>query len=451
MRESAHVVPRHRYGGRTPGRHPPRHGPHNPQATIHATQNPTKISAAPPLAYHSHRHAKAEGTGGDETNIFYPAVAAGEQTKTSNNHNKQQSAPTKQKQSRASSAAQLSLSLSPLGWAMATIIGMRDGILVASANSSSSSSCDLYSPAKEKAATRGVYNSRSPLLWRARNLPGAAKLKLLLAACVVFALFLIAGRLGSLMGWDLHQASSVSSPSRYGGFSLYLVVFSCGRLDPFWWFGERIGCFQTARLLVWCLLVESLQRIFMVIAHYDLDVGLQKIVEMPMVYLVTQMLEWMWKSALILSYRSTLIVGVLRNTLIQVLLDLLTSGFSTSVNAYSYRSYRWGGYTVLINTWKRNSLLKQAVAHYASCGGTDAIRVVWSETDLPSDSLKAYLKKIVLSKSSVHKPNFRLNLYETRQCSLYEPWAMDDRNCEDIAMSLLVANATGAPPIWVKG
>lgn len=25
------------------------------------------------------------------------------------------------------------------------------------------------------------------------------------------------------------------------------------------------------------------------------------------------------------------------------------------------------------------------------------------------------------------------------------------RNCEDIAMSLLVANTTGAPPIWVKG
>lgn len=25
------------------------------------------------------------------------------------------------------------------------------------------------------------------------------------------------------------------------------------------------------------------------------------------------------------------------------------------------------------------------------------------------------------------------------------------RNCEDIAMSLHIANATGAPPIWVKG
>ena len=26
-----------------------------------------------------------------------------------------------------------------------------------------------------------------------------------------------------------------------------------------------------------------------------------------------------------------------------------------------------------------------------------------------------------------------------------------NRNCEDIAMSFLVANATGAPPVWVEG
>lgn len=72
-----------------------------------------------------------------------------------------------------------------------------------------------------------------------------------------------------------------------------------------------------------------------------------------------------------------------------------------------------GGYTVLINTWKRDSLLKQAVAHYASCSGTDAIHVVWSESAPPSGSLKAYLRKIVLSKSqSAHKPNFRFDLNE---------------------------------------
>lgn len=70
-----------------------------------------------------------------------------------------------------------------------------------------------------------------------------------------------------------------------------------------------------------------------------------------------------------------------------------------------------GGYTVLINTWKRNSLLKQSVAHYASCSGTDAIHVVWSESDPPSDKLRAYLKNIVLKKSqTAHKPNFRFDL-----------------------------------------
>ncbi|GAB4826015.1 hypothetical protein Ancab_008883 [Ancistrocladus abbreviatus] len=70
-----------------------------------------------------------------------------------------------------------------------------------------------------------------------------------------------------------------------------------------------------------------------------------------------------------------------------------------------------GGYTVLINTWKRNSLLKQSIVHYASCRGTDAIHVVWSENDPPSEKLRAYLEKIVLSKSlKAHKANFRFDL-----------------------------------------
>ncbi|EOY23017.1 Uncharacterized protein TCM_015030 [Theobroma cacao] len=45
-----------------------------------------------------------------------------------------------------------------------------------------------------------------------------------------------------------------------------------------------------------------------------------------------------------------------------------------------------GGYTVLINTWKRKSLLKNSVAHCSSCGGSDAIRVLWSETHPPSEA-----------------------------------------------------------------
>ncbi|KAK9143630.1 hypothetical protein Syun_013030 [Stephania yunnanensis] len=215
-------------------------------------------------------------------------------------------------------------------------------------------------------------------------------------------------------------------------------------------------------------------------------------------------------------------------------------------------SHSRGGYTVLINTWKRNSLLKRAVAHYASCQGADAIHVVWSESEPPSEGLKAYLSRIVQSKSqAAHKPNFRFNLNEEDNLNNrfkpiedlrtdaifsidddvivpchtldfafsvwqaapstmvgfvprmhwldmkkngvayyeYEGWwsvwwtgtysmvlskaaffhkkyldlytnkmpssirdyVTRERNCEDIAMSLLVANATGAAPIWVKG
>lgn len=286
-----------------------------------------------------------------------------------------------------------------------------------------------YSPAKEKAARGGVYNggrNQIPVLVRRiKKFVFAEKMKILLSLCFVVLLVCVASRAASLMGWNPHSPSSVASPSR-------------------------------------------------------------------------------------------------------------------------------GGYTVLINTWKRNSLLKQAVAHYASCSGTDAIRVVWSESDPPSMHLKAYLKRIVRSKSqTAHKPNFRFDLHEEDNlnnrfkpiedlrtdaifsidddvivpCSTlnfafavwqsapstmvgfvprmhwldvekdgvpnyryggwWSVWWMGtysmvlskaaffhrkyldlytnvmpssihdyvtrERNCEDIAMSLFVANATGSPPIWVKG
>lgn len=66
---------------------------------------------------------------------------------------------------------------------------------------------------------------------------------------------------------------------------------------------------------------------------------------------------------------------------------------------------------MLINTWKQNSLLKQTVAHYASCRSADAIHVAWSESEPPSEMLKTYLNKIVVSKSQrAHKPNFRFDI-----------------------------------------
>ncbi|XP_008785400.1 glycosyltransferase family 64 protein C4-like [Phoenix dactylifera] len=210
------------------------------------------------------------------------------------------------------------------------------------------------------------------------------------------------------------------------------------------------------------------------------------------------------------------------------------------------------GYTILINTWKRNDLLKQSVVHYASCSGVNSIHVVWSEPDPPSDLLHDFLRQatrmnskdgkyievtfdlnqedslnnrfkeikglrtdaifsidddvifscsavelafsvwqsapmtmvgfvprmhwldksrgsveqyryggwwsvwwmgtysMVLSKAAFFHKKY-LDLYTNHMPVAIRDYVTKNRNCEDIAMSLLVANVTGAPPIWVKG
>ncbi|CAL1405095.1 unnamed protein product [Linum trigynum] len=56
-----------------------------------------------------------------------------------------------------------------------------------------------------------------------------------------------------------------------------------------------------------------------------------------------------------------------------------------------------GAYTVLINTWRRNSPLKRTAAHYSSCAGADAINVVRSEIEPPSERLRSDLDRLVES------------------------------------------------------
>lgn len=210
------------------------------------------------------------------------------------------------------------------------------------------------------------------------------------------------------------------------------------------------------------------------------------------------------------------------------------------------------GYTLLINTWKRNDLLKQSISHYASCPGLDSIHIVWSEPDPPSESLLNFLNHVIkldskdgreielrfdinkedslnnrfkeikdlksdvvfsidddiifpcttvelafnvwqsapdtmvgfvprahwvdksddvqdkftysgwwsvwwtgtysmiLSKAAFFHKKY-LSMYTYEMPSSIREYVSKNRNCEDIAMSFLVANATGAPPIWVKG
>ncbi|KAJ7550685.1 hypothetical protein O6H91_07G112600 [Diphasiastrum complanatum] len=221
-------------------------------------------------------------------------------------------------------------------------------------------------------------------------------------------------------------------------------------------------------------------------------------------------------------------------------------GSRTCNGAHRYR------YTVLLNTWKRDDLLKQSVAHYSSCKGVDAIRVIWSEIEPPSESLLLTLSASVFSSSKTLQriPEFRVDLHDDdnlnnrfkpiegleteavfsidddvivpcptlelafsvwlsapesmvgfvprmhwtdskrhdtsyryggwwsvwwtgtysmvltkaaffhkKYLDLYtyhlpptiREYVRSERNCEDIAMSFLIANATGAPPFWVKG
>ncbi|EEF35499.1 glycosylinositol phosphorylceramide mannosyl transferase 1 [Ricinus communis] len=57
---------------------------------------------------------------------------------------------------------------------------------------------------------------------------------------------------------------------------------------------------------------------------------------------------------------------------------------------------------------------------------------------------------MVLSKAAFFHKKY-LRLYTNEMPASIREYTTKNRNCEDIAMSFLVANATGAPPIWVKG
>ena len=52
-------------------------------------------------------------------------------------------------------------------------------------------------------------------------------------------------------------------------------------------------------------------------------------------------------------------------------------------------------YTVVINTWKRNDLLKRSISHYSACQGVDAIRIVWSEPNVPTERLRISVENLV--------------------------------------------------------
>lgn len=81
-----------------------------------------------------------------------------------------------------------------------------------------------------------------------------------------------------------------------------------------------------------------------------------------------------------------------------IILLEISNHISWALMLHSYSVCR-RGYNIVINTWKRNDLLKRSVSHYASCSGLDSIHIVWSEPDPPSASLIKFLHHSLHSNS----------------------------------------------------
>ncbi len=56
--------------------------------------------------------------------------------------------------------------------------------------------------------------------------------------------------------------------------------------------------------------------------------------------------------------------------------------------------------TVVMNTFKRPDLMREAVKHYSRCGVVKYIHIIWSEETPPSDSMKAQYPETVIPKVS---------------------------------------------------
>lgn len=100
---------------------------------------------------------------------------------------------------------------------MSTLIAVRDAALTGGE----------YSPAKEKAANRGIYNGRSPLLHRRiKHSLGGIKFKLLFCLLFLGVFVWLSSKITHFMGWPPHSPSSISSPTRYI-FPIYIKYGFC--------------------------------------------------------------------------------------------------------------------------------------------------------------------------------------------------------------------------------
>ena len=62
-----------------------------------------------------------------------------------------------------------------------------------------------------------------------------------------------------------------------------------------------------------------------------------------------------------------------------------------------------GDYSIVINTFERHDMMKEAIQHYSQCAGVKSIHIVWSEKKLPNKKLAAEYARIDKPKVSVFR------------------------------------------------
>ncbi|XP_077217064.1 nucleotide-diphospho-sugar transferases superfamily protein isoform X2 [Tasmannia lanceolata] len=255
---------------------------------------------------------------------------------------------------------------------------------------------------------------------------GSIKIKLLLSCCIVFTLFIIAGRASSFMGWHHHYPSLIpSSPPRKG---YTILINTWKRYD---------------------LLKQS-------IVHYTTCTGVDSI-------------HIVWSEP---NPPSDSLHEFLRNVVRSNSKGDKVIELRFDVNHEDSLNNRFKE----IKDLKTDALFSIDDDVVFPCASVEFAFNVWQSAPATMvgfvprmhwvDKMKSSMEyynyggwwsvwwmgkySMVLSKAAFFHKKY-LDLYTNQMPASIRDYVTRNRNCEDIAMSFLVANTTGAPPIWVKG
>ncbi|GLT89159.1 hypothetical protein SLE2022_071560 [Rubroshorea leprosula] len=272
-----------------------------------------------------------------------------------------------------------------------------------------------------------VVNRRAVHKWRQVGIPtaGSVKIKILLCCCIALTLVVLAGRASSFMGWTGHPDSSYRLSSPRGRYAIVMNTWK--RYDLLKQsIAHYVSCPRLESIhIVWSEPEppsESLKRYLNRVAQSNS--GDEHSVELKFDINTEDSLNNRFKEIKDLNTDAVFSIDddvIFPCSSVELAFSVWQSAPETMV-----------GFVPRVH-WVDESKGKD---HYIYGGWWS---VWWTGT-----------YSMVLSKAAFfHKKYF--SLYTNEMPASIREYVAKNRNCEDIAMSFLVANATGAPPIWVKG